>query len=441
MIMAGLVLLAMPESPAQEPEKRSVLVLTMSGAISPAFSDYLEQGLAKARELNAQLVVIKLDTPGGLLTSTRDMVSAILESDIPVAVWVTPSGAHAASAGTFLLYAAHIAAMDSGTNVGAATPIQMGGPMGPAPPDDKNDNEDNPIGNSAHERKAIEDTAAFIRGLAELRGRNAEWGELAVTEAKSLTATEALEANVIDLIATSQDDLLNNVDGKAIALKNAPTLTLDLADAPVVDMKPDIRTHILSFLSDPNVAFILLTIGIYGFILEFYNPGTMIPATVGAICLIAGLFALNILPVNMAGVILLVVGILLMIAEALVPSFGILGIGGVAAFILGATFMFDQESMPGLVLDMGLVWGMALLGVLIVLLVVWLAVNSFKQKATTGQESLIGHSGKIVAWGGEEGHIHIRGETWSARTESGAPLEPGAKAEVVAIDGLTLVVR
>ncbi len=424
---------------AQDKEKAPVYVLEMQGAISPAFSDYLGKGIAAASANGAQLLVIELNTPGGLLTSTRDMVTSILESPVPVAVWVTPPGAHAASAGTFILYAAHIAAMNNGTNVGAATPIQMGGPFGQPPPEkEEPDAEGKP---PVADQKALEDTAAFIRGLAEIRGRNAEWAETAVTEARSITATEALDKRVIDHVATSRDDLLTKTSGRVVELKGGKVVTLDTENAPVVEMLPDFRTRFLSFITDPNIAFILLTIGVYGLILEFYNPGTMVPGTIGVLCLITGLFALNVLPINIAGIVLILIGLAFMAAEAFIPSFGILGIGGFIAFIIGATIMFDSQGMPGMALDFGVVWGMAILGLVIMALVAWLTVKAVRRKVSTGIESMIGSYAKVVDWSENGGRVHIQGEIWSARSKDRYELNKGEKVLVSAVDGLTLLIR
>jgi len=445
----------------QNGEKKPVYVLTMNGAISPAFSGYLESGLEKARAADAQLLLVELNTPGGLLSTTRDMAATIVQSPIPIAVWVTPSGAHAASAGTFIMYAAHIAAMDEGTNIGAATPVEMRGQvsnqMGEAI--EQKDARDKPSTNDeqqnlrdmlrdltdpnqkAMNQKAIEDTTAFIRGLAELRGRNVEWAEKAVTDADSITAKEALEMNVIDYLATSHNALLEQIDGKIIKIKNADPVTLDTAHAPIVEIKPDWKVKLLTFITDPNVALILMSIGVYGIILEFYNPGTMIPGTIGAISLILGLYALNILPISGAGIALILIGMLLMAAEAFVPSFGILGIGGLAAFIIGATIMFDSESMPGLALDWGVVWGIGLSGLILVALTVYMTVKVYRQKVSTGAESMIGSEAEIVEWDGTKGRVRVQGEIWSALSKEDLELSAEDIVLISAVDGLDLKIR
>lgn len=428
------------QSFAQETLPKPVVVLTMKGAVSPAYSEYLAQGLSAAKDRNAQLVVLKLNTPGGLLTSTRDMVTDILESPVPVAVWVTPSGAHAASAGTFLLYAAHIAAMDEGTNVGAATPIQMGGPQIPNEQPANEEENTEQSASSPTDQKALEDTSAFIRSLAELRGRNAEWAEKAVTEADSLTAQEALEKKVIDVMATSLLDLMQQIDGREIETKDKTVHMLTLADAPVEEIEPDWRTLLLALITDPNVALILMTIGIYGLILEFYNPGTMIPGTIGILSLAAALFAINVLPVNIAGVILIVLGIVFMIAEAFIPSFGILGLGGVAAFIFGATMLFDEQYMPGLGLDWEVIALLAAFGIATSLFIMFFAIKVMRKRPDTGTEAMIGQSAKIDHWSGQKGRVFIDGEHWAARSED--MLSGDEKTVIIEkIDGLTLWVK
>ncbi|MCB9995972.1 MAG: nodulation protein NfeD [Rhodospirillales bacterium] len=438
---------------AQEPAERPVYVLTMDGAIGPALSGYLDTGLAKAAEDNAQLLVIELNTPGGLLSTTRDMATSIVESKIPVAVWVTPSGAHAASAGTFILYAAHIAAMDEGTNVGAATPIEMkgqtGGQVGKALDDGKTDEESlkeilkefTDPNAKAMRQKAIEDTTAFIRGLAELRGRNAEWAEKAVIEADSITASEALEKNVIDLIAKNREELLDKIDGKDIPVKNAASVTLQTKGAPVVEFAPDWKTRLLIMITDPNVALILMSIGVYGLILEFYNPGALVPGTIGAICLIIGLYALNVLPINAAGVALMLLGMIFMAAEAFMPSFGVMGLGGLVAFIVGATVMFEMESMPGMVLNWEVVAGVAFSGLLLIALVTYLTVKVYRKRASTGPESLVGHDALIEEWDDKHGRVRIQGEVWQAVSNDTLELNKGDTVLVSAVDGLTLKIQ
>lgn len=415
--------------------KPPVIVLKMDGAVSPAFSEYLDKGIAAAHNANAQLLVLELNTPGGLLTSTRNMVSAIMESPVPIAVWVTPKGAHAASAGTFLLYAAHISAMDEGTNVGAATPIEMGRRL--TGPEKKSETGNN----SALEKKSIEDTSAFIRSIAEIRGRNQEWAETAITEAKSITSGEALKLGVTDIIATDLNELLEKVDGKPITVEGGETFILDTDDAPVIEMLPDLRTVFLSIISDPNIAFILLGLGVYGIILEFFHPGTMVSGTVGVICLVCALFALNVLPVNAAGIILLLLGLAFMVAEAFIPSFGVIGIGGFVAFVFGSTIMFDEEKMPGLSLDWSAIWGVGILGLMVIGIIVSVTMKAIRSKVSTGIESMIGRPAKVVEWSRNAGKIQIQGEIWAAKSSEPFDLKKDDKVFVSAVKDLTVIVR
>jgi membrane-bound serine protease (ClpP class) len=421
-----------------------VRVLTVQGAISPASADYLLRGLAKAVEDKAALVVIEMDTPGGLDTSMRDIIKSILASPVPVATYVSPRGARAASAGTYILYASHIAAMAPATNLGAATPVELGPGSGEKPaaekPDADKDAADKPAATppgDAKTRKAVHDAAAYIRGLAELRGRNVEWGERAVREAVSLSASEALKLNVIDLIAADLDDLLRQVNGRTIRM-NGQTITLDTTDATIQLVKPDWRSRLLAVIGDPSIAYILMLLGIYGLIYEFSNPGMFLPGVVGAICLLLGLFALQLMPISYAGLGLMILGIVLMIAETFVPSFGALGLGGLTAFIIGSVMLIDTD-LPGYGIPWQLIIPVALASGLFSFFVVGMAIKARARPVVTGAEEMIGAHGEILDDMEHEGWARIHSEQW--RVRSSVPLNRGSMVRVRARHDLTLDVE
>ncbi len=351
-----------------------IVLIPVDDAIGPATSDYFVRALEDAAESGARLVVVTLDTPGGLDTAMRDMIQAMLASTVPVVVYVSPNGARAASAGTYLVYASHVAAMAPATNLGAATPVQIGGSPGgarPPVPDDnppaadegKGDGEDKkpaPAPSDALERKAVNDAVAYIRSLAELRGRNADWAETAVREGASLSAGEALKQGVIDLVADDLPALLKALDGRVVRLPSGE-VTLQTAGLPLRAVEPDWRTRVLSLITNPNVAYLLMLIGIYGLLLEGYNPGAVLPGVVGAISLLLALFAFQVLSVNFAGLALIALGVLLIIAESFAPSFGALGLGGIVAFVIGSVMLLDRD-VPGFGIAWQLIGGMALAG-------------------------------------------------------------------------------
>lgn len=335
-----LLLLLLGITPGGQAAPGAVWVLNIDDAIGPASADYLVRSLGQAQAQGAQLVVIRMDTPGGLDSAMRQMIKAILSSTVPVASYVAPSGARAASAGTYILYASHIAAMAPGTNLGAATPVRIGGAPG-TPSDDKAKGGDD----ETLARKQVNDAAAYIRGLAQMRGRNADWAEKAVREAVSLSASEALRLNVIDQVADDLPDLLRKLDGKTLQVAGQPR-QLQTAGASVVEHLPDWRTRFLAVITNPSVALILIMIGVYGLLFEFMNPGSAVGGVVGGICLLLALYALQLLPVSFAGVALILLGITFMIAEAFLPSFGVVGFGGIVAFVVGALILIDTDA-PG----------------------------------------------------------------------------------------------
>jgi membrane-bound serine protease (ClpP class) len=433
--LAAVMLLV--AAPGEASAARRAVVLPVDGAIGPAIADYIADELAAATPADTGLVVLRMNTPGGLDGSMRKIVRAILASRVPVATFVAPSGARAASAGTYIAYASAIAAMAPGTNIGAATPVQLGGGLfggGEKKADDKDKSGGAPA--DTETRKVVNDAVAYIRGLAELNKRNIDWAEKAVRSAQSIPASEALKLNVIDVVADDVPDLLRKIDGRTVIVAGKPE-QLHTAGLAVVAKQPGWRTELLALITNPNVAFILLLVGIYGIIFELATPG-MGPGFLGGISLLVALYALNLLPINYAGVALVLLGVALMVAEVFMPSFGIIGIAGVVAFGIGSFMMF-QSGVPGFELSIAVVAAATIVSAAFFALVLYLLVRSRQRPVVTGKEALLGAEGEAVSWQQESGRVRVQGEIWLAR--SSRPLEPGTRIKVVGREDLVLHVE
>lgn len=465
-----------PAVPAGPPGPGRATVLTIDGPIGPATSHYVVKGLTQAAAADSPLVILVLDTPGGLDTSMREIIQAILASPVPVASYVYPPGSRAASAGTYILYASHVAAMAPATNLGAATPVSIGGEepapepaSAPAPSSSASGSASahssaghhssasvqssasvasssaptaGALSGSAMERKVVNDAVAYIRGLAELRGRNAQWAESAVRGAASLPASAALAQNVIDLIAPDLRSLLIQLDGREVrtSLRSVKLATRDLS---LVSTAPDWRTRVLGVITHPTVAYGLMLIGLYGLLLEGYNPGAVLPGVVGAIALLIALFAFQILSVNYAGLALVALGVGLMVAEFFVPAFGSLGIGGLIAFVVGSIMLFDSD-VPGMSIGLPLISGIATGGGLMILGIIYLAARSSTRPVVTGPQGMVGDLADVLepfsaGAGACSGRVRYRGELWNAASTQA--LSPGQRARITRVDGLTLFVE
>ncbi|KUJ81471.1 MULTISPECIES: nodulation protein NfeD [Microbulbifer] len=458
---------------AQQERTPHVAKFSIDGAIGPATTDYLERAMEEAEEQGARLFVLQMDTPGGLDAATRDIIQNILASDIPVATLVYPAGSRAASAGTYILYASHVAAMAPSTTLGAATPVQMGGAPGqPQPgqqPDQerragsagKNSDQDSsgeksaddaesegaskegdstaPKPGSAMERKVINDSVAYIRGLANRYGRNADWAEKAVREAATLTAREALEENVIDIVAKNPEDLIAQLAGRKVQLESGEvTVQEDIAELPVREFEPDWRNELLALITNPQVAYILLLVGIYGLIFEGYNPGALVPGIVGVICLLLAFYALQVLPINYAGLALIIVGALLIVAEVFMPSFGALGIGGVIALVIGSVMLIDSD-VPGMQVSRKLIGAVAGVSGLAMLGLLMAVGRSLRKPRVAIDHAMVGRTATVKSVEKDEVLVMIGGEIWSAHSD--AELVPGQQVKVIAEQGLWLQVE
>jgi membrane-bound serine protease (ClpP class) len=471
------------------PDAKIATVLDVKGAIGPATSRYVTKGLEAAHLNGSRVVVLEIDTPGGLDTSMRDIIRAILASPIPVVSYVSPPGARAASAGTYILYASHIAAMAPATNLGAATPVSIGGgnergwgqgdegagekPRGKAPessgqeqpgtpgatdkqpsterrpsaerqpapaterqPSAERQYEDAPTA-SPMERKVVNDAVAYIRGLAELRGRNADWAEQAVRGAASLSANAALKQNVIDVVARDVPDLLSQIDGREVRIGNN-AVKLATRDLAIANLKPDWRVELLSVITNPTIAYGLLLIGIYGLLFEGYNPGAVFPGVVGAISLLIALFAFQILSVNYAGLALVAVGVGMIVAEFFFPTFGSLGLGGLIAFVVGSLILFDTD-IPGMNIGLPVIAAVATVGGLAILAMAWLASGSLRRPVVTGVQTMVGENAEVLEAFNGKGRVRFGGEIWNA--VSTTAVQAGQIVRIKRVDGLTVWVE
>lgn len=493
--IGALMLAAGGLSVADEPadQRERAVMLEIEGAIGPATGDYLGRNIEQAgTEEDVRLVIIRMDTPGGLVKTTRDIVQAIRSSAVPVAVWVAPEGAQATSAGTFILMSSHLAAMAPATNVGSATPIALGGD-GPSLPEPEQPEEDQPqedegdggdaeaedgSGDSessdggesedegseetasngddsadegsdtegapppdelgAGEKKALNDAVAWIRSLAEETDRNADWAESAVRDAANLTANQAIERNVAEVIARDADELLEVADGREVTV-NGETITLETSDLRVERRDPDWRSELLSVITNPTVAYLLLMIGIYGLLLEGYSPGSLVPGTIGAICLLLALYALQVLPVNYVGLLLLILGMILIVAEAFAPSFGVLGIGGIAAMVIGSIVLMDTD-VPGFQIAVELIGAIGMAAGVITAALVYMATSAWRRPAVSGPEEADEATGHAVTRVTDDyGQIMMLGERWTARSDQ--TIEPGTPVRVMRRDGLIVHVE
>lgn len=417
----------------------TVFSVAIDGPIGPATSRYVRDQLAAAAQAGAAFVILRIDTPGGLSTATREIVQAILASPVPVVSFVAPRGARAASAGTYILYASHIAAMAPATHLGAATPVTMGGGAAAPEPDNNGDSADDaPASNqTAERRKLVNDAVAYIRSLAEQRQRNADWAEAAVREGASLTAERALEMNVIDLMAANRPRLLAEIDGMTVETATGP-VSLNTGSVTIVEKQPGWRTQLLGVITQPTVAYLLLMIGIFGLLLEGLNPGAVLPGVIGGICLLVALYAFQVLPVNYAGLGLIALGIALMIGEMFAPSFGALGLGGVAAFAFGSVMLMDTD-VAGFQIPLGLIGGLSIASALLMFLIIGMFFRSRRKRVHTGSQGLVGSRCVAQHDFDNEGRVWLHGESWLAHSD--VPVRRNDTLEVVSAQGLTVRVR
>jgi membrane-bound serine protease (ClpP class) len=441
--LCALLLITVIARAAESNDPAPVFVLRIAGAIGPATGEYVSRSLDQAARARAQLVVLEIDTPGGLDASMRSIVKDIVASPVPVAAYVAPQGARAASAGTYILYAAHIAAMAPATNLGAATPIAIGvpSPGGQPEPAGRASSAASAAatGHDTSSAKRINDAAAYIRSLAQLRGRDSAWAEQAVRESVSLSASDALGRKVIDLVAVDVGDLLRKLDGRVLQRGDSQGASAKLAtaQAAVVTLEPDWRNRLLSVISDPSLVLILMMIGVYGLLFEFMNPGFVAPGVIGGVAILLALWGLQMLPVNYAGLALILLGIAFFVAEAFLPSYGALGIGGVAAFAFGALLLIDSDT-PGFGVPPSLIVAVTLVSAAFVITVAGMAAKARRRPVVSGTPRMIGGVGEIIEFGAGEGWAIVAGERW--RVRAAMPLHVGQRVRITRVEGLTLEV-
>jgi membrane-bound serine protease (ClpP class) len=411
---------AMTSSFAEPPASRDVVVLDVDGAIGPIAVKLIKKAIERAEESGAEALVIRLNTPGGLTNSTWKITTAILNAEVPVIVYVWPSGARAGSAGVFITYSAHVAAMASGTNIGAATPIQMEGKM-----------------DSTLAKKVTNDAVANLRSIAEKRGRNQDWVERAIRDGESITSSQALDSNVVEYIADDLDELFAKMNGREVILQHR-TDTLDIVNSTIVMVQRSFTEKVLEIISDPNIAFILFTLGSLGLVLELYSPGAIIPGVVGGICIILAFFSFQTLPINYSGIALIIFSLILFLLEIKVPSYGILSIGGVISLVLGGMFLIDSPG-PYLAVSVGVILSVAAVAVVFFLIVLRYVIKAQKRQVATGNEGLIGMTAEVRKRIDPEGMVYVSGALWKAM--AGEAIEVGSKVTVVAVEGMVLKVQ
>jgi len=438
LVLAGFMMLTQQPAVSADDAAGKPLahVVTIDGIIGPPTLELIQRNIEGAQKAHADILIIELSTPGGLFDSTQEIVKSILASPVPVVTYVSPAGSHAASAGTYILYGSHVAAMAPSTNIGAATPVFMNDQGLPVP-----DSVPGLPGGGLKtmEHKIINDASAFIRGLAERFSRNGEWAEKAVREAASVTATEALDKKIIEIVAKDIPDLLNQLDGRMVKMDTDRTQKLKTKDAKIVKFAPDWRTDLLDLITDPNVAFLLMTLGAYGLIYEVMNPGAFLPGVVGAICLLMGLYAMNVLPINYAGLGLMVLGLAMMVGEAVTPTFGALGIGGAISFAVGATMLIDSTD-PNFGIDIWLIAAITISTLALFSVILAFALKTQRQAVTTGIEELKQATAEVLSWSQGQGEVRVTGEVWKAVSPPGFIIKQGDRVKVLEIEGLLLTV-